>query len=175
MKEKTAYARWAWEVIETFVKGDNIPSKPTDIELPEGSYERKAGVFVTVHRNDGSLRGCIGTFLPTRSCIVDEIRENAIAAVSRDPRFFPVKSEELPELFCSVDILSEPSIVKDIKELDPRKYGIIVEGRFGRGLLLPDLEGVDTVEEQISITRRKAGISPDEDIKIYKFTVERYH
>ena len=152
VNEKTPYARWAWKVIEAFVNRKKIPLKPDDIELPEGSYQRKAGVFVTVHRRDGSLRGCIGTFLPTQPCIVDEIRENAIAAVSRDPRFFPVTPEELQDLICSVDILSEPTIVRDIGELDPKKYGVIVEGRFGRGALgTTEVDLTDNRKNNISV------------------------
>ena len=99
---------------------------------------------------------------------------NAISAASRDPRFYPIREDELKELEYSVDVLSCPEKIKDLGELDPRKYGIIVVSADKRGLLLPDLEGVDTVEEQLKITKMKADIPPDEDVEIYRFEVKRY-
>lgn len=143
-------------------------------DIPSELIENRAGVFVTLHKY-GNLRGCIGTFIPTQKNIAEEIIRNAIAAATEDPRFPPVTEDELPELEISVDVLSEPEEVEDIEELDPKKYGIIVESGFKRGLLLPDIESVDTVDEQIEITKRKAGIYPGEPIKIYKFTVTRHH
>jgi AmmeMemoRadiSam system protein A len=133
----------------------------------------KAGVFVSLHKG-GELRGCIGTIEPAEGNIALEIINNAISAATRDPRFFPVTVDELPQLDYSVDVLTEPEPVASEKDLDPKKYGAIVEAGWRRGLLLPDLEGVDTVERQIEICRVKAGIEPKEPVKLYRFEVKRY-
>jgi len=134
----------------------------------------KAAAFVCL-KKQGGLRGCIGTFQPTRESLAEEIVSNAISAACRDPRFPPVSSDELEELEVSVDVLSEPEPVHDASQLDPRRYGVIVRRGNRTGLLLPDLEGVDSVEEQLEIARSKAGISPHEPIQLYRFTVNRYH
>jgi AmmeMemoRadiSam system protein A len=165
------YVELAKKAIEEYIKNKKILSCGKDLP-PE--MKRRAGVFVSLKKN-GHLRGCIGTFQPCRENICEEIIRNAICAATEDPRFYPVEEDELDKLTYSVDVLSEPEIVKDISELDPKKYGIIVVKGYKKGLLLPDLEGVDTVEEQLRITKLKAGIDiDDEDIKIYRFTVERY-
>jgi len=136
--------------------------------------QRRAGVFVSLKKH-GELRGCIGTFAPTTDNIATEIIRNALAAANEDPRFVPVMPEELPEIEYSVDVLSDPVRVYSLDELDPKKFGVIVAKGSRRGLLLPDLEGVDTVDYQLSIAKRKAAIDPyDEDVDIYRFTVERY-
>jgi AmmeMemoRadiSam system protein A len=137
------------------------------------AMKRRAGVFVSIKKR-GELRGCIGTFLPTRPSVAEEIVENAISSATQDPRFMPVEASELDDLEYSVDVLSEPEAVRSIDQLDPRKYGVIVECGFRRGLLLPDLSGVDSVEEQIEICRAKAGISAEEPIRLYRFRVERF-
>lgn len=147
------------------------------IAPPEGlppEFKETAGVFVSLHKG-GQLRGCIGTFLPTKTNVAEEIISNAIESSTRDPRFPPLKKEEVPELEISVDVLTHPEPVANIDELDPKKYGIIVSSAGRRGLLLPDLEGVDTPERQIAICRRKAWIGDDEPIEIQKFRVRRYH
>ncbi len=175
LKGEHPYVKWAIEVIENYIKhGKRIEPHP---RLPKELFERKAGAFVTLHKLDGSLRGCIGTFLPTQENLALEIRENAIAAATRDPRFTPVTPNELDDIVVSVDVLHEPVAIRRIEELDPKKYGIIVVSGNRRGLLLPDIEGVDDVEEQIRIACWKAGIMyPYEKPEIiYKFTVERYH
>lgn len=159
--------------------------------VQEVLFRRRAGVFVTIEKNR-DLRGCIGTYLPMRANIAEEIINNAIAATTKDYRFKPIREKELPYLSYTVYILSEPELVKDIKELDPKKYGIIVKtapiasldatdvffnGHIPHktGLLLPDLEGVDTIEKQISMACQKGRIdSTREKILIYKFTVEKY-
>ena len=133
----------------------------------------QAGVFVSL-KKQGQLRGCIGTFGPTRSTIASEIIHNAISAGTTDPRFEPVQLKELPELTISVDILETPQPVHNIDDLDPQKYGVIVRNGNRRGLLLPMLEGVDTVHSQLSIAMEKAGIRPEEEIELYRFTVTRY-
>ena len=133
----------------------------------------KAGVFVSIHK-DGDLRGCIGTFLPTRDNIALEIIYNAISAATKDPRFSPITVSELPFLDINVDILSTPEDISSTSMLDPKKYGVIVSSGFKRGLLLPDLEGVDTVDEQINIAKRKAGINDSEEISLQRFEVVRH-
>jgi AMMECR1 domain-containing protein len=107
--------------------------------------------------------------------VAEEIISNAIESSTRDPRFSPVTKEEIPELEISVDVLTQPEPVDNINELDPKKYGIIIHSKGRRGLLLPDLEGVDTPQQQIAICRKKAWIADDEPIDIEKFRVKRYH
>jgi len=175
--------------VENYVREGKIISSAED--LPEEFLSRKAGTFVTIKKN-GELRGCIGTYLPTKENITEETIHNAIAAAAEDYRFGPIREEELPHLSYTVYILGEPELVKGIKELDPKKYGIIVKtipikgptgidvvfnGHFvaKTGLLLPDLEEVDIIEKQISIACQKGGIDPTrEKILIYRFTVEKY-
>ncbi|MFW6149017.1 MAG: AmmeMemoRadiSam system protein A [Atribacterota bacterium] len=142
--------------------------------LPEELTINRAGVFVSL-KKDGHLRGCIGTFLPTQDNIALEIIENAVSAATRDPRFPPVTIDEVEKIDISVDILSPPEEVKDISQLDPQKYGVIVSSGFKKGLLLPNLEGVDTAKDQVDIARRKAGIYPEEKVQLSRFEVKRYH
>ena len=163
-------AQLAKNTIETYVNTGEVISPPQKL-TPE--MKQKAGVFVSLHRF-GELRGCIGTFEPARKNVAGEIISNAVSSATRDPRFPPVAPEELEDLEYSVDVLTAPKPVKYEKELDPKKYGVIVECGYRRGLLLPDLEGVDTVDEQIDICRQKAGILPDEPINLYSFEVRRY-
>lgn len=160
----------AKETVETYVRTGRIVEPPEEL-TPE--MKERAGVFVSIHKH-GQLRGCIGTFEPTRDNVAQEIIANAISSATRDPRFPPVSASELDDLEYSVDILTRPEPVSDRSQLDPRKYGVIVESGWKRGLLLPDLEGVDSVEEQIAICRLKAGISPHEPIKLYRFQVRRF-
>ncbi len=176
---KSLYVLWAEEVLRSYLK-DGILIEPS------GNFsslkKEKGACFVTLHNRDSSLRGCIGTFLPTKDNLAMEIRSNAIAAAIRDPRFNPVTYEEFKSLMISVDILSEPELIKDYNEeldyskLDPEKYGIIVEdvSHWRRGLLLPSLEGVDDVDYQIRIAISKAGIFEGEKIRIYRFTSSRF-
>ncbi|KAF1085184.1 2-aminophenol 1,6-dioxygenase subunit beta [Sporotomaculum syntrophicum] len=162
----------ARRVLENYYHGGRDEFKPQ--EVPEEFAGRRAGVFVSLKKH-GRLRGCIGTIAPTKNNIAEEIAENAVSAAIRDPRFYPVKPEELPELDISVDILGEPEPVHGLDELDPHKYGVIVSAGGRRGLLLPDLEGIDTVDEQVAIARQKAGISPGEKVRLERFEVVRYH
>ena len=171
-KEESAYVRLARETIENYIKHGKIIAPP--LGIPKEMINQKAGVFVSL-KKFGDLRGCIGTFMPTQENIAKEIIKNAVSAAVDDPRFSPVNASELEGLFISVDVLSAPEEVKDISQLDPKKYGVIVSSGYKKGLLLPDLEGVDTVEYQIDIARRKAGIYPDEKVKLYRFEVKRYH
>jgi len=162
----------AKETIENYVRHGKIIQPPKEL-TPE--MEKRAGTFVSIHKH-GMLRGCIGTIEPTQANVAQEVIENAISAATRDPRFPPIMPEELADLDIKVDVLSEPEPVESLEELDPRRYGVIVQSArdWRKGLLLPDLEGVDTVEYQVDIARRKAGIWPDEPIELYRFEVVRY-
>jgi AmmeMemoRadiSam system protein A len=159
----------AKKTVESYVReGKKFKPRKLNSEMRE-----KAGVFVSIHKH-GQLRGCIGTFEPTEKNVAAEIIANAISSATGDPRFPPVNASELDDLEYSVDILTEPEPVIDISQLDHKEYGVIVESGWRKGLLLPDLEGVDSVGEQIAICRLKAGISMDEPIKLYRFQVRRY-
>lgn len=142
-------------------------------EHPSPEMKVKAGVFVCIKLN-GQLRGCIGTFSPCTENVACEVIHNAISAATCDPRFPPVSKKELPELEYSVDVLTPPEKVPGRKDLDPKKYGVIVKQGEQRGLLLPDLEGVDTVDEQVRIASMKAGIRAGEPVELYRFEVKRY-
>lgn len=162
------YVRLARTTIEHYVK-EKVEIIP---EVTEEMKER-ASVFVSIHE-EGRLRGCIGTFMPVQDNIALEIVHNAISACSEDPRFDPITEEELDNLVISVDVLGKIEAVEDIITLDPRIYGIIVSHGSKRGLLLPSLEGVDTVTDQIQIACHKAGIHEGEKIKIERFKVIRH-
>lgn len=181
------YVSLAKQAVENYVQNSKVISPPSD--LPKEFLKRRAGTFVTIEKN-GELRGCIGTYLPTRKNIAEEIIHNAIAAAAEDYRFGPIQKEELPELSYTVYILSEPELVKNSKDLNPKKYGVIVKTMpitsredvvfdghlpYKSGLLLPDLDGVETVEQQIAIAANKAGIDLfREKILIYRFMVEKF-
>ena len=160
----------AKQTVETYVREGKIPPPPAEL-TPE--MKERAGVFVSIHKS-GELRGCIGTFEPIQKNVAEEVISNAISSSTRDPRFPPVAPEELKDLDFSVDVLTPPKPIKDKSQLDPKKYGVIVQCGFRRGLLLPDLEGVDSVDYQIDICRQKAGIDPGEPIKLFRFEVKRY-
>ena len=160
----------AKDTIEEYVRNGEMIDPPSDLS-PEMTGE--AGVFVSLKEN-GELRGCIGTLQPTKENVALEIIQNAVSAATHDPRFPPVTSSELDELEYSVDVLSSPEKISGKEELDPKKYGVIVKNGNQKGLLLPDLEGVDTPEEQIRIAAMKAGIHSDEGIELYRFEVKRY-
>ena len=147
--------------------------RPADISLIEELSRDRAGVFVSIKKS-GDLRGCIGTIAPTAPCIAEEIIRNAVSASTMDPRFDPVEADELPLLVISVDVLGAPEPVASRNDLDPARWGVIVSARGRRGLLLPDLEGVDTVDEQLSIACRKGGIAPGEAFSMERFSVTRY-
>jgi len=160
----------AKKAVETYVGTGNIIAPPPRLTAV---MKKEAGVFVSLHRF-GQLRGCIGTFEPAHENVAEEIIANAISSATRDPRFLSVTAKELGDLEYSVDVLTQPEPVEDEKQLNPRKYGLIVESGYRKGLLLPDLEGVDSVEQQISICRQKAGIMPYEPVELYRFEVKRY-
>ena len=161
----------AKSAVENYIKEGEIISVPEN--FPQEFLNQKAGTFVTIEKNN-NLRGCIGTYLPTKENIAKEIISNAIAAATQDDRFGPIQKEELTDLSYTVYVLDKPVAVKNLEELNPKKYGIIVKSGFKSGLLLPDLEGVDTTEEQFFITCQKAGIDPThETVSVYKFTAQK--
>ncbi|MHB0980943.1 MAG: AmmeMemoRadiSam system protein A [Thermoleophilia bacterium] len=153
-----------------------LNGRPVEPHLPEPVVPNRAGVFVSLHTPDGALRGCIGTFGPTRPTLADEIATNAVSAAVGDPRFPPVTAEELEGLRVAVDVLGEPEEVEGIEQLDPARYGIIVRTDDGRqALLLPDLEGVESADHQLRITCRKGNIHPVYDTyRIYRFEATRH-
>ena len=169
--KEDAYVRLARETVEQYVRFREKPAVPEG--LPAEMTERRAGVFVSIHK-EGRLRGCIGTILPVRGCIAEEITDNAVSAATRDPRFDPIRPEELDKLEINVDVLTEPEQIDSKDQLDVKRYGVIVSSGNRRGLLLPDLDGVDTVDEQVSIAMRKGGISPRDRITLERFEVVRH-
>ena len=159
----------ARQAVETYIRQGQV------FQLPELAPEmmRRAGVFVSIYKK-GELRGCIGTYEPQKANVAEEVITNAISSATRDPRFLRVRPDELEDLDYSIDVLTIPQAIPDKDHLDPRKYGVIVEAGFKKGLLLPNLAGVDTAESQIDICRQKGGITPDEPIRLYRFEVRRY-
>jgi AmmeMemoRadiSam system protein A len=162
----------AKNAVELYVREGKILEVRED-EIPPELKER-AGVFICL-KIDGTLRGCIGTFQPTEPDLAHETVRNAISAATCDPRFTCVRAEELGVIEYTVDVLTPPEPVKERSELDPRRYGVIVQSGARRGLLLPDLEGVDTVDFQVSIAMQKAGIPQGTPVKLFRFEVKRYH
>lgn len=166
------YVNLARTTLETYVKENKIIKLPPN--LPDEMLENKAGTFVSI-KKDGELRGCIGTTEPTQENIALEIIQNAISAGTNDPRFPPVHPDELDDLTYSVDVLKEPEDIDSIDELDVKKYGVIVQKDYRKGLLLPNLEGIDTVGNQVAVALKKAGINPAENYSMQRFEVERHH
>lgn len=170
IKDEDMYVRLARESLEHYIKtGEYLP---VPSYLPSEMLLNKHGVFVSL-KKEGELRGCIGTISPATESVALEIIRNAVEAGTDDPRFYPVDEDELDEIEYSVDVLMPPERAS-IDMLDPKKYGVIVRKGFRTGLLLPDLEGVDTVSEQIKIALKKAKISEDEDYSIERFEVVRH-
>jgi len=165
------YIRIARESLEYFLKHQRIMPVPEN--LPEEMTKNRAGVFVSIKKN-GRLRGCIGTIMPTTGSIAEEIIINAVSAGTRDPRFDPVEEEELDRLVYSVDVLEKPEPVGSMEQLDVKKYGVIVKSGARSGLLLPNLDGIETVQDQVRIALQKAGIRPGEKYSIERFEVTRH-
>lgn len=168
---ESQHVRLARKSLEYYVINEEPIEPPKN--LSDKLLNNKMGAFVTLKKH-GILRGCIGSILPTQSSLAEEIIVNAISAGVRDPRFLPVTKDELVELEYSVDLLDSPEPITSIKELDTKKYGVIVSKDFRKALLLPNLEGVDTPEEQVNIALEKAGIKNHEDYKMERFKVTRY-
>ena len=165
------YVRLARASVEHYVRTGRHLEMPEG--LPDDMTRRRAGIFVSLHE-DGRLRGCIGTIAPVTPCIAQEIIDNGVSASSRDPRFNPVEPEELDKLVYSVDVLEPPEKISSPSQLDVKKYGVIVTKGGRRGLLLPNLDGVNSVDEQIAIAKQKAGIAQREDVELERFEVTRH-
>ncbi len=179
-EKEDVYVRLARRTIEKYIISGRKLQMQGDLpkelrkEMPEELLERRAGAFVSI-RKDGQLRGCIGTIQAVQSCLGEEIIENAVSASVRDPRFSPIEPEELESLVISVDVLGETEKISSPEELDTERYGVIVTKGRRRGLLLPNLEGIDTVEEQIAIAKQKAGIGAREEVELERFEVVRHY
>ncbi len=161
----------AKNAIERYVREGRIYEVRENEVLPE--FRQRAGVFICL-KIRGDLRGCVGTFQPTEPSIAHETVRNAISAATCDPRFACVRADELDKIEYTVDVLTPPEKVASKSDLDPRRYGVIVQAGGRRGLLLPDLDGVDTADYQISIAMQKAGIPPGTAVELFRFEVERY-
>ncbi len=177
MSNSHPLVKLARDTVENYIRREKVVDVPPEEELtPE--MRQQAGVFVSIKKR-GQLRGCIGTIEPVEENVAQEIIRNAISAATRDPRFPPISPEELDDLDISVDLLTTPESIDSLEQLDPERYGLIVqslENPWKRGLLLPDLPGIQTAEEQFHHTKvYKAGIvDDDEPIQMYRFEVIRY-
>lgn len=171
LKNEDEYCRLARLSLESYIKENRVIDISND--LSSELLNKKAGVFVSL-KKFGELRGCIGTIEATKSSIAKEIIDNAIEASTRDPRFNQVLESELKDLVYSVDVLGPISKIKNKDELDVKRYGVIVKNGYKQGLLLPNLEGVDTIDEQISIAKRKAGIGKYDNVELFRFEVIRH-
>jgi AmmeMemoRadiSam system protein A len=167
-----AFVRLARLSLETYVRSGKRLARPD--ELPAELTERRAGVFVSL-KKDGRLRGCIGTIAATTADVASEIIQNAVSAGTGDPRFEPVRENELDSLVYSVDVLGDPEPIATATDLDPKRYGVIVRKGARCGLLLPNLEGIDRAQEQVEIALRKGGIAPTEHYSLERFEVVRHH
>jgi AmmeMemoRadiSam system protein A len=161
----------AKDTVEHYIREGKITEVREEDLPPE--FKQRAGVFICL-KIKGNLRGCIGTFQPVEPTIAHETVRNAISAATSDPRFECVRADELEAIEYTVDVLTPPEKVAGKNDLDPRKYGVIVKAGGRRGLLLPDLAGVDTVDYQVGIAMQKAGISPGTPVELYRFEVKRY-
>lgn len=171
-REEDSYTALARIALETYVNKGMVIT-PQQLDLPEKMLCNRAGTFVSIKKH-GELRGCIGTIAATCSSIAEEIINNAISAGTRDTRFVPIQSQELEQLIYSVDVLKQPEPISSKQQLDPTRYGVIVSKGMRKGLLLPNIEGIDTVEEQISIALKKAGIRDSETYSMQRFEVIRH-
>jgi len=173
LADRDALPRLAREAVETFIRSGEILQPPR--EASAGFLSARAPCFVCLKTLDGELRGCIGTIEPAKESLAEEIISNAISAAMNDPRFDPVSEDELPNLRYSVDVLL-PAEETVFEELDPAVFGVIVEDEASsrRGLLLPDIPGVDSAEQQIDIATRKAGIPAGTPVKLWRFKVDRF-
>ncbi len=161
----------AKDTVELYIRERKIREVRED-GLPE-EFRQQAGVFVCL-KIAGNLRGCVGTFHPTEPTIAHETVRNAISASTCDPRFPCIRPVELDKIEYTVDVLTQPELIREKSELDPHRYGVIVQADGRRGLLLPDLEGVDTADQQIGIAMQKAGIPAGTPVKLFRFEVKRF-
>ena len=170
MKEGSSHTRLARVSLDYFFR-NHVPMPLKESDWPE-LFSKRGGAFVSI-KIGRNLRGCIGTIMPTTGSLAEEIVQNAISAAVEDPRFMPMDMEELRECDISVDVLGSPQRCSR-EDLDPKRYGVIVSRGSRKGLLLPELEGVDTSGQQLAIALRKAGIPEDADYEIERFEVVRY-
>ncbi|MDH4207311.1 MAG: AmmeMemoRadiSam system protein A [Anaerolineae bacterium] len=176
MSKPHPVVKLARDTIERYISQRQVLDAPPEEELtPE--MKEKGGVFVSIKKR-GQLRGCIGTIEPRQLNVAREVIQNAISAATCDPRFPPIGPAELQDLDVSVDVLTTPEPIESLDQLDPKRYGLIVQSLANpskRGLLLPDLPSIRTAEEQFHHTKvYKAGIAEDEPIQMYRFEVVRY-
>ena len=169
---ESTFVKLARRTLEVFLTEHAYPQFEEELQ-EEPLLQTRSGVFVSLKEN-GRLRGCIGTFMPEQDNLMREIMVNAVRAATEDPRFYPVQAAELSSLTISIDVLSAPEPVSGIEQLDAKRYGVIMVADRRRSLLLPDLEGVDTVEQQLTILRQKGNIREEETVKLFRFTVSRY-
>ncbi len=169
--QESPFVQLARQSLEHYLQSGTYLKQPQDMSE---ELKRKKACFVTL-KKDGRLRGCIGTLEPVCQNLAAEIIHNSVSAGVKDPRFSPVEQDELPELDISIDVLSEPEKVSSTDDLDPKAFGVIVKKGFKSGVLLPDLDGVDTAEQQIEIALSKAGINPKGDYETYRFAVKRHY
>ena len=167
-----AYVQLAYKSVYSYVLEKKVLPVPSDI--PEEMLGIRAGAFVSIHEH-GRLRGCIGTIGPTCENVAEEIIQNAISASTKDPRFNAITANELEFLEINVDVLGEPENISSMDELDVKRYGVIVSSGRKRGLLLPDLDGVDSVEQQVAIAMQKGGITEDDEVHLQRFEVVRHY
>ncbi|HDP69525.1 MAG TPA: AmmeMemoRadiSam system protein A [Actinobacteria bacterium] len=169
-KKVSEPVKLARKAVENYIKKRKTMSPP---DVLSDFLKKRAGVFVCI-KKDNALRGCIGTTVPCQESIAEEIIKNAIQAATCDPRFPPIRESELLDLEYSVDVLGDPEPILDESHLDPKKYGVIVRSGFKTGLLLPDLDGVDSAKKQVNIAMQKAGLQEDEPVELFRFEVKRY-
>ena len=174
IKKPHPYVALARLTAERLLAGERPPAGGAEVDPNVSLWEQRRACFVSIKKANGDLRGCIGTIVPVQSSLDREIIENAISSSTRDPRFPAMTSAELPSVVFSVDVLGEPERIADRAMLDAKRWGVIVSKGMRRGVLLPDLEGVDTVDYQLEIACRKAGISGMDGVTIERFAVERY-
>ncbi len=168
-----AIVQLARETVKRLLNNETLPDNGNEI-ADSPLWEEHKSCFVSIKTKKGELRGCIGTLSPVQESLDKEIIANAVSASTRDPRFPAMTKNELSNVVFSVDVLSEAEPIENINQLDPRRYGVIVSKGYRRGVLLPDLEGVDTAEQQVQIAAMKAGIYDLDDIMLERFTVTRY-
>lgn len=174
---RTPYTKIAFETIKCHLEGGDALDFDFE-DIPGQLYEIRRGCFVSLHQQSDELRGCIGTLEPHEVNLVAEIRRNALSAAFHDHRFSPLSKDEFPGIKISVDVLTPPERISSLEELDPEIYGLIItDGKIQRGVLLPSVPGIDSIERQIEVVKRKAGLSKADDrlLEYYRFTSSRYH
>lgn len=174
---QTPYTQIAFDTIRHYFHHGHVKNLQSK-NIPEEILHSERGCFVSLHKKNDDLRGCIGTIEPREKNLAEEIRRNAISAAFHDSRFLPLEEYELDEIKISVDVLTIPEEIFSYDDLDPQIYGLIIsDGKYQKGVLLPALPGIDTVEQQIKIVKRKAGLSKikDQELSFYRFTSNRYH